>query len=59
MVGIGGALIFQPLVGMLIDMSGGAFETALLTIPACLLVSAAMGLAMKEVRHKDHTDARL
>lgn len=59
MVGIGGALIFQPLVGVLFDMNGGAFETALLTIPACLLVSAAMGLAMKEVRHKDHTDAQL
>ncbi|MCA0964779.1 MFS transporter [Salipiger bermudensis] len=58
MIGIGGALIFQPLVGLLIDMSGDAFATALLTIPACLLVSAAMGLAMKEVRHEDHADAQ-
>lgn len=56
MIGICGALIFQPLIGLLIDMSGGAFATALLTIPACLLTSAAMGLFLKETRHEDHTD---
>ncbi len=42
MIGIGGALIFQPLVGVLIDLNGGAFEVAMLTIPTCLLASAVM-----------------
>jgi MFS family permease len=56
MIGIGGALIFQPLVGTLIDMSGGAFGTALLTIPTCLLASALMALFVAEKRHVDHID---
>lgn len=56
MIGIGGALIFQPLVGRMIDMSGGAFATALLTIPACLVVSAVMAVFVAEQRHPDHFD---
>lgn len=56
MIGIGGALVFQPLIGTLIDMSGGAFGTALLTIPVCLIASALMALFITEQRHKDHID---
>ncbi len=56
MIGVGGALIFQPLIGKLIDLSGGAFGIALLTIPACLLASALMALFVTEQRHEDHID---
>ncbi|WP_371228204.1 MFS transporter [Roseovarius sp. 2305UL8-3] len=56
MIGIGGALIFQPLVGTLIDMSGGAFGMALLTIPICLIISAVMAVFVSEQRHEDHLE---
>ncbi|MEM6578290.1 MAG: MFS transporter, partial [Pseudomonadota bacterium] len=56
MVGIGGALIFQPLVGTLIDLNEGRFGVALLTLPACLLLSAIMALFLQERRHEDHQD---
>ncbi|QJF50729.1 MFS transporter [Roseobacter ponti] len=55
MIGIAGALIFQPLIGSFIDMSGGAFGTALLTIPVCLVVSALMAIFVSEHIHEDHT----
>ncbi|MHA3916673.1 MFS transporter [Halovulum sp. GXIMD14793] len=57
MIGIGGALIFQPLVGTFIDMSGGAFGMALLTIPICLIISAIMAMFVSEQRHEDHLDS--
>ena len=54
MIGIGGALIFQPLTGLTIDMTDGVFGTALLMIPLSLLASAIMALALTEKRHADH-----
>ncbi len=54
MIGIGGALIFQPLTGLIIDMNDGVFGTALLMIPLSLLASAVMALALTEKRHADH-----
>lgn len=55
MIGIGGALIFQPLVGAIIDWSGGEFGWAMLTIPACLLTASLLSLGITENRHPDHT----
>lgn len=56
MIGIGGALIFQPLTGLIVDMTGGVFGIALSMIPLSLLASSAMALALKEKRHQDHMD---
>ena len=56
MIGIGGALIFQPLTGLIIDITGGVFGVALLMIPLSLLASAAMALVLVEKRHPDHVD---
>ncbi|WP_343501764.1 MFS transporter [Alloyangia pacifica] len=56
MIGIGGALIFQPLTGLIIDITGGVFGVALLMIPLSLLASAAMALVLVEQRHPDHVD---
>lgn len=54
MVGIAGALIFQPLVGWIADRDGGGFGLALATIPACAALSALIVLAIPERRHPDH-----
>ncbi|MCB1397819.1 MAG: MFS transporter [Rhodobacter sp.] len=53
MVGIGGALVFQPLVGALLDATGGYF-VAMLTIPGAVLLSAALAVFIRESRHPDH-----
>ncbi|MGH1350874.1 MAG: MFS transporter [Methyloligellaceae bacterium] len=57
MLGIAGALIFQPLVGTIVDMEQGHFGLALLTIPVCLLLAGVLALTLKENRHEDHTEA--
>lgn len=54
MIGIGGALVFQPLVGAMIDAEGGSFGLAMATIPACVLAAALLSLPLSEVRHPDH-----
>ncbi len=54
MVGIAGALIFQPLIGLLVDEAGGRFGPALLTVPGCLVAAALLMLAVEEYRHPDH-----
>lgn len=54
MVGIGGALIFQPLVGILIDQSNGNFIFALASMPACLIAATILALFVQETRHPDH-----
>ncbi len=54
MIGIAGALVFQPLVGVMIDRAGGAFGAAMLTIPVCVLLAAALTLGVREKRHPDH-----
>ncbi|MCJ2187125.1 MFS transporter [Novosphingobium beihaiensis] len=54
MIGIAGALIFQPLVGYLADAAGGNFELALATVPACVALSALIVLFVPEYRHPDH-----
>ena len=54
MVGIGGALVFQPLLGWLIDLAGGAFGPAMLVIPGAVLAAGLLSLAITEERHPDH-----
>lgn len=58
MIGIGGALIFQPLVGALVDWNNGDFAWAMLTMPACLLAAALLSLMLTDKRHPDHTPGR-
>lgn len=54
MIGIAGALIFQPVVGYLADLSGGNFHVALATVPACAALAALIVLALPEYRHPEH-----
>ncbi|GAA4763059.1 MFS transporter [Stakelama sediminis] len=54
MVGIAGALIFQPLVGYLADRLGGNFELALMTVPACTAAAALIVLFVPKYRHPHH-----
>jgi len=54
MIAIGGALIFQPLVGNIIDRDNGQFGLAMLTIPACLIAAGLLSLWISEKRHPDH-----
>ena len=54
MLGIAGALIFQPLVGLIADATGGDFRIALTTIPACLGAAVLILLFLPEYRHPDH-----
>ena len=58
MIGIGGALIFQPLVGAIVDRNNGDFAWAMLTMPACLLTAALLSLLLTDKRHPDHTAGR-
>jgi MFS family permease len=54
MVGIAGALLFQPLVGYIADVTGGDFRIALSTIPLCLCAAIVMLAFLTEHRHPDH-----
>ena len=54
MIGIAGALIFQPLVGYLADVTGGDFRAALTTVPVCAGLAALIVLFLPEYRHPDH-----
>ncbi|AXX96941.1 MFS transporter [Profundibacter amoris] len=58
MIGIGGALIFQPLVGAIVDLNNGDFAWAMLTMPACLLSAALLSLLLIDKRHPDHIPGR-
>ena len=54
MIGIAGALIFQPLVGFLADRLGGNFGLALATVPACTAAAALIVFFIPEYRHPHH-----
>lgn len=54
MIGIAGAMIFQPLVGYLADLSGGDFRLALTVVPLCAGLAAVLVLFLPEYRHPDH-----
>ena len=55
MVGIAGALIFQPLVGYLADVTNGDFHVALTTVPICAGLAALLVLTLPEYRHPEHS----
>lgn len=54
MIGIAGALVFQPLVGWVADHAGGNFGLALASVPICAGLAALIVLAVPEYRHPDH-----
>lgn len=54
MVGIAGALVFQPLVGWLADRLDGNFALALATVPACAVLAALIMVFVPEYRHPEH-----
>ncbi len=54
MIGIAGALIFQPLVGYVADITGGDFHLALTSVPVCAGIAALIVLFLPEYRHPDH-----
>jgi sugar phosphate permease len=54
MVGIAGALIFQPLIGYLADVTGGDFHVALTSVPICAGLAALLVLTLPEYRHPQH-----
>ncbi len=54
MIGIAGALIFQPLVGYIADLNGGDFHVALTSVPVCAAVAALVVLTLPEYRHPEH-----
>jgi MFS family permease len=55
MIGIGGALVMQPLVGWLADLTGGTFQLALLVVPLSSALAAVLVLLLPEYRHPDHS----
>lgn len=54
MVGIAGALVFQPLVGYIADLHGGDFHVALASVPICAALAALLVLTLPEYRHPEH-----
>lgn len=48
MLGIGGAIVFQPFFGWLLDYSSNHFVIALMTIPASLILTTLLGLMTKD-----------
>jgi sugar phosphate permease len=54
MIGIAGAMFFQPLVGYLADRSGGDFRLALTVVPLCAGLAALLVLFLPEYRHPEH-----
>jgi sugar phosphate permease len=54
MIGIAGAMVFQPLVGYLADLSDGDFRLALTVVPLCAGLAAVFVLFLPEYRHPEH-----
>lgn len=54
MIGIAGAMIFQPLVGYLADLSSGDFRLALTVAPLCAALAAVFVLFLHEQRLPEH-----
>ena len=54
MIGIAGALVFQPLVGYIADATGGDFRIALTSVPICAGLAAWIALFLPEYRHPEH-----
>lgn len=54
MLGIAGALVFQPLIGYLVDLNHGNYRVAMSAIPICLGLAALIAAVLGEYRHPDH-----
>ncbi len=54
MIGIAGALVFQPLVGVLAEQAGGDLRLALSVLPLGVGLAAVLMLAVSEYRHPEH-----
>ncbi|MDX2482713.1 MAG: MFS transporter [Pseudodonghicola sp.] len=54
MIGIASAILFQPLIGWLIDMTGSNYHKALSIVPVCAIAASVLILFVKEFRHPDH-----
>ncbi|WP_168199278.1 MFS transporter [Pseudorhodobacter turbinis] len=54
MIGIASAILFQPLIGWLIDMTGDNYHRAMSVVPLCAIAAAFLILFVKEWRHPDH-----
>lgn len=54
MIAIGGALMFQPAAGYLLERTGGDYHLALIPVFASPLVAALLALFIEERRHEDH-----
>ena len=59
MMSMGGALIFQPLVGYIADLTGGDYGWALAAVPLSAAVGAVLILVLPEYRHPDHRAAAM
>lgn len=57
MVGIAGALVFQPLVGSIADLDGGDLHLALTSVPVCATLAALLVLTLPAYRHPEHQPA--
>ena len=55
MIGIGGAIVFQPLTGYLLELFGHSFSKALTLMPAALAAAAVVALLLRDERHPDHS----
>ena len=54
MIGIGGAMIFQPLTGFLLEATNHSFPIALSAAPVALCLAALLAILIREERHPDH-----
>ena len=54
MVSIGGAMLFQPLAGYLLDLTGGNYHLALIPVFAAPLVAGIMTIFIREYRRPEH-----
>ncbi|WP_339695709.1 MFS transporter [Celeribacter baekdonensis] len=48
MIGIGAALVFQPLVGVLLDLTDNDHALALSVVPLCLVLAAGLTVVLRE-----------
>ena len=55
MIGIGGAIVFQPLTGYLLELFDNNFTKALTLMPVALIVAALLALFLRDECHPDHS----
>lgn len=58
MIGIGGAIVFQPLTGYLLEMFANNYAKALTLLPAALFAALLLGFCLRDECHPDHAPAK-